>query len=323
MQSWALRIMKVVATAALATWALMLAFASEASAYCRSTTCRTTATRECATDRNECVTQGAKLFWPTSCVGFSLQKNGTQDLDPQETFSVLRKAFQAWSEVPCPGGGNASITFEERGPVACKRSEFDKGGRNLNVVLFQDDDWKYRGADATLAKTSVSYNDETGEIYDADIEINAAYNTLTMTNPPELVEYDLQAIVTHEVGHFLGIAHSSDGSAVMNATYEPGSVLQRTLASDDVAAVCGVYPPDRSVACNSEPHGGFRESCNSDEQTDGCSLSGRHPVGNRAVVDPLTAFGLAGLAVLRRGRRRGAPSGRLKAWNARSERPGT
>ena len=54
----------------------------------------------------------------------------------------------------------------------------------------------YRGIDGTLAKTSVTYNDTTGEIYDADIEVNSAYNEITITDDPAAIEYDLQAILT-------------------------------------------------------------------------------------------------------------------------------
>ena len=239
----------------------VLTFGADAAAFCRSTTCRTTAAKECATDANSCPIDGAMLFWPTSCVGFALNDQGTQALDPEESFAAIRRTFHTWTEVACPAGGNASITFEERGPVSCKKSEYNKVGHNLNVILFQDNDWKYRGIDGTLAKTSVTYNDETGEIYDADIEINTANNEVTLTNPPKKVEYDLQAILTHEVGHFIGIGHSSLDSAVMAPTYSPGSVAQRKLTDDDIAAVCTIYPPKSGLVCNPEPRGGFSDSC--------------------------------------------------------------
>jgi len=282
-----------------------LALTADASAFCRSTTCRSTGTKECATDRNTCPIDGAKLFWPTSCVGFSLNELGTQDLDPQETFAVIRKTFRAWTEVPCPGGGHATMTFEERGPVSCKKSEYNKDGHNLNVILFQDDDWKYRGIDGTLAKTSVTYNDETGEIYDADIEINAANNTITIADPPKKVEFDLQAILTHEVGHFIGIAHSSEGSAVMAPTYAPGSIAQRKLTPDDVAAVCAIYPPKSGLACVSEPRGGFSDSCGNVETKKGlCSLSSVPAETGGGAPSSLALIGLGALAAAALARRR-------------------
>lgn len=259
--------------AAAAAAAAVLVFAADANAFCRSTTCRTTANNECPTDDDGCITSGAKLFWPTSCISYAVNKLGTQDLDPEDTRAVIRKTFQSWSDVECPDGRTASMTFEEREPVSCKKSEYNKEGPNVNVVLFQDDDWKYRGIDGTLAKTSVTYNDETGEIYDADIEVNTANNTVTITDDPSKVQYDLQSIMTHEVGHFIGIAHSADPSAVMFASYSPGSTAQRELTRDDIEAVCAIYPPESGVVCNTEPRNGFSGTCDDEKDKSVCSVS--------------------------------------------------
>jgi Matrixin len=282
----------------------VLTLAADAAAFCRSTTCRSTGAKECETDADACPIDGAKLFWPTSCVGFAFNDQGTQALDPEETFAVLRKTFQAWTEVQCPDGGTASITFEERGPVSCHKSEYNKDGRNLNVVLFQDNDWKYRGIDATLAKTSVTYNDETGEIYDADIEINTANNEMTVTSPPKKVNFDLQSIITHEVGHFIGIAHSPDSAAVMNATYSEGSIGLRKLTPDDIKAVCAIYPPKSGLVCNPEPRGGFSDSCGNVEEKKGlCSVSSLPDSGSGGATASLAMMGLGALVLARRARR--------------------
>jgi len=286
----------------------VLGLSAEASAYCRSTTCRSTGAKECATDQSSCPAEGAKLYWPTSCINFAFNQQGTQDLDPEETFAVMRKTFQAWTEVQCPKGGQATITFEERGPVLLKKSEYNKDGHNVNVILFQDDDWKYRGIDGTLAKTSVTYNDETGEIYDADIEVNAANNTITLPGSKK-IEYDLQAILTHEVGHFIGIAHSSDDSAVMAPTYSPGSIAQRKLTADDIAAVCEIYPPKSGVICSPEPRGGFGDEDPNATTTKACAVSSGAASGGesgmlRGAAASLSIMGLGVLAAARRARRR-------------------
>lgn len=268
----------------------IVAFGADAGAFCRSTTCRSTASKPCETDDDGCPSTGAKLFWATSCVSFAANKRGTRDLDPEDTRAVIRKAFMSWSELPCPGGGSASITFQEREPVSCKKSEYNKEGANVNVILFQDDDWKYRGVDGTLAKTSVTYNDETGEIYDADIEVNAANNAVTITDDRAKVNYDLLAILTHEVGHFVGVAHSAEPDAVMAPSYNPGSIAQRTLTEDDVAAACAIYPPDRAARCDVEPRGGFGPTCDP-PPVESCAAG-------PATVDASRDAGVAGACVL-------------------------
>ncbi len=287
----------------------LLAWSADASAFCRSSTCRSTASKECPTDEDGCPATGAKLFWPSSCISYATNKLGTQDLDPTDTRDIIRKTFQSWSDVPCPDGKVASMTFQEREPVSCKKSQYNKTGPNVNVVLFQDDDWKYRGIDGTLAKTSVTYNDETGEIYDADIEVNTANNTVTITDDPRKVQYDLQAILTHEVGHFIGIAHSPNPDAVMYASYNPGSTSQRKLTPDDVEAVCAVYPPNSGVPCETEPRGGFSGSCDDPEEKGLCSAGG---VGSTDASTGMfgIVFGTGILAAARRGRRRISFGGR-------------
>jgi hypothetical protein len=183
------------------------------------------------------------------------------------------------------------MTFQEREPVSCKKSQYNKTAPNVNVVLFQDNDWKYRGIDGTLAKTSVTYNDQTGEIYDADIEINSANNEVTISDDPAKIEYDLQAILTHEVGHFIGIAHSDKPDAVMYPTYNPGSTTQRKLTPDDVEAVCHIYPPNSDVACETEPRNGFSGECDAPVDDGICSVATIGAAGADAST-PTGFFGL-------------------------------
>src|SRR5687768_12642608 len=116
-----------------------LAVTADADAFCRSTTCRAKGGKECPTDTDGCVTEGEKLVWPTSCIGYATNRLGTQDLDPEETRAILKKTFQAWSDVQCPDNTVAKMTFQEVDPIPCKKSEYNKTGQNVNVVFFQDD----------------------------------------------------------------------------------------------------------------------------------------------------------------------------------------
>jgi hypothetical protein len=253
------------------------------------------------------------LWWPTSCVSYATNKTGTQDWDPADTRLVIKRAFEAWTDVPCADAASARMTFQELEPVDCKRSQYDKGGPNVNVVLFQDDDWSYPSIDGTIAKTSVTYNDETGEIYDADIQVNTAFNTVTMTDEPMKVEYDLQSILTHEVGHFIGLAHSPDPAAVMFATYRPGSLTGRELTPDDVSAVCAVYPHDYPYACRTSPRGGFSPVCPNAANANAkkSPLCAVRPGAGPSAGTLALALGAGVLAL--RGRRRSRPRARSLA----------
>jgi MYXO-CTERM domain-containing protein len=120
--------------------------------------------------------------------------------------------------------------------------------------------------------------------------------------------YDLQSILTHEIGHFLGLAHSpvpcKDADCpTMNALYSHGTDYFRSLEADDVAAICAVYPPDRSsTPSNCAPSHGFAPDCGSPPtKKKGCSVaSPGEPGGSRQAI----AFALALGCVLAARRRR-------------------
>jgi Matrixin len=282
------------ATAFAAGAALILA-TSGAGAFCRSTTC----VGDCPRDANGCKTTGVPLRWPGLCAGFSLQRDGTANLPMEDVRKAVAAAFVAWSDLDC-GHGEASIAFSELADVSCHEAQHTVGGRNANIILFQDSRWRYNGSGDTLAKTTVTFDADTGDILDADIEINSAYNELTTADGA--VVYDLQSIVTHEAGHFMGLDHSADPDATMNAGYDVGSTSLRTLASDDIAAACAAYPPNRAGACHPVPAGGVADTCSAPATgsgaASGCSASPA-PGGEGAFA----AIGLLAAMALARSRR--------------------
>jgi hypothetical protein len=255
---------------ALAASIAVLVAASDASAFCRTHTCRGVA---CEFDDDGCPISGKPLFWAGGCVGFSLEQSLSEKLPKAETRIAIQRAFQQWTEVECSATGRSTLKFVPMADATCRRSEYRKGEPNVNVIFFRDDDWRYTDIDNTLAKTTVTFNATTGEIYDADIEVNTAFNPVTVTD--ESPQYDLQSIMTHEVGHLIGLAHSPFPEASMFAGYAPGDVSFRTLANDDVAAICTVYPPERLASCDPTPRGGLDLACDQVDDKSGCAFGGR------------------------------------------------
>ena len=91
----------------------------------------------------------------------------------------------------------------------------------------------------------------------------------------------------------------------MAPTYAPGSITQRKLSDDDVAAVCAIYPPKSGLVCNPEPRGGFSDSCGNVETKKGlCSVSpAPREAASFAPAASLAAAGLGLLVAVRRVRR--------------------
>ncbi len=275
----------------------------EAHAFCRSTTC----TEDCARDLDGCKTSGEPLWWANSCVGFSLQRDASEHIPMKYVRQVATRSFTAWSDLECETG-YATLAFSELDEAECKRTEYNVDGKNSNIILFQDNKWDYKGADNTLAKTTVTFDAETGEIFDADIEINHAYNNFTISD--EIVDYDLESVLTHEVGHLIGLDHTPDYAATMYAGYEPGSMEQRSLEPDDVLGACTAYPPEREAVCDPRPRGGFGSACGDAVAEDGavaaCSLA---TVGGGEGAPRGSLPALAGLALVVAARRRASHRG--------------
>jgi len=180
---------------------------------------------------------------------------------------------------------------------------------------------------AALALTTVSARMSSGQITDADIEVNA-FNFMwgdLVVNPPTAggtQVHDLRNAMTHEMGHLIGLDHTCFPSTstmphpnddmgvpipdcrvasqeVMETTMFPsadsGDVDKRTLGPDDQRAVCEIYPAaaDPNVCKPVVP-----------EDEGGCDCGA---AGRATAATPVAAALAVGFLIWRR-RRRGSAS---------------
>jgi hypothetical protein len=247
-------------------------------------------------------------------VGFNIQAGASGQIDYATAEATLTAAFATWEQVDCGGAGAPSITVMDLGEVSCARVEYNQHAGNANVLVFRDDGWPHAddgsGSADTLALTTVTYDVDKGDIYDADIEVNSANNTFTTTDTPTDTDVDLLAVLTHETGHFLGLAHSAEGGSTMFPDYERGSTAIRVLAPDDELAICVTYPPDRSATgdCTGLPRHGFAPECQDAQTYVKCAAGPTGAVDGRGGAGATGALALlAGLWRSRRARgRRGS-----------------
>ena len=89
---------------------------------------------------------------------------------------------------------------------------------------------------------------------------------------------DLQNTLTHEVGHFFGMAHSDVLVSTMwwmTDPRNPGEVNKRFLRTDDVTGICTIYPPGSiTAACDFTERGGFSSECGGSGGGCGCTAAG-------------------------------------------------
>jgi hypothetical protein len=239
---------------------------------------------------------GVPVAWKSPCVTMQIElTNPPPALTAERYWNASNLAARAWShdDVSCTG---LSITMAE----APSGSEVGFDGKN--VVLFRQSEWCRQPASEdpsrstcyaanVMAVTSLTKRISTGEIVDADMEINAVnYEWGDLVANPELAGtvVDFQNTVTHELGHVIGLAHPcllpSDTSTplldnhgspelecadpavpatVNDATMYPAvslsDVERRTLSPDDTQAACDIYP-------------GTRSACEAPSPSQGCSM---------------------------------------------------
>lgn len=292
--------------------ALVLLAAPDASAFCRTTTCDPNKPKDmCQFDANRCVTTGKLLSWRSSCVTIGVQEMGSprSGFTVDDVAPVLQQAFGAWMQADC-GNGTPSIEVNFLGPIECGISEYNSDAANANIVIFREDTWPFLGAENAIGITTTRFDTKTGDLWDADMELNAVGAQLSIGDP--IQGDDLLSVLTHEAGHFLGLSHSNDPTATMRPVYSPAIDGDdfRSLSQDDIDGICAVYPPGRKAPTAScENRHGFSEQCGDDQpasnESKGCSLNTRTaPLGTAGGGYASLLAVLAGVFGARLARRR-------------------
>jgi hypothetical protein len=190
------------------------------------------------------------LKWRTQTIRISvssslLQPNSGIKLG-SDVSGALERALARWSAAT---GLKFVVESSERQSVSASGVAGD--GVSLitiaqtpeNLQLFSKDPF------AESARTRVFYN-RRGGITEADIVLNPFQQFST---DGSFGTFDLETTLTHELGHLLGLRHSSDlGSMMSERTGSNGAValMPRDLGLSDLAAIHALYAFDSEDCCS-------------------------------------------------------------------------
>ncbi|WP_293257821.1 matrixin family metalloprotease [Nannocystis sp.] len=160
--------------------------------------------------------QGGK--WNKTNITYSFA-NTTADLTEAEVKRAFYQALLLWAEV-------TPLTFNE---VAA-------GGAADMILRFAPGDhgcgYPFDGPSGVLAH---GFYPPPNGTYPGDIHFDEA-ETWSVNTPP--TGFDLTTVAAHEIGHALGLAHSSINGALMYAYY---GGAHRNLESDDISGIQAIY----------------------------------------------------------------------------------
>ena len=163
-------------------------------------------------------------------VSYWINERGSSQISNGSEFQAVHASFQTWQDV-----STASIGFNYRGTTVTRTV----GRDGINLISFADDTTPL--GSSTLAATFSFFGVLNGGAIttEADIVFNPSQQWSTSGDAGK---FDIQSVLTHEVGHFLGLDHAGLLSSVMVPFGSPGVADQRTLAYDDIAGVSEIYP---------------------------------------------------------------------------------
>jgi hypothetical protein len=245
----------------------------------------------------------ARVIWPGQRITYEISLDPPGPVPVQVLQEALASATATWQRVAC-----ADVAFESLGTTLSPAAPGD--GRN--TVSWVTSGWSARGwSSDAAALTDVQYvktKEGTWQIVEADLYINADDHDWVASGAGGQRTRDLASVTTHEAGHMLGLLHpceldgrsgaplcSDHPEARLTTMYPVYSASQATLAMDDIAGVCFLYPrsgcDDGGCTCSDLSCDGGAASpvAVSEPPTDGEPQQPKSELGDRCTKDTACA----------------------------------
>ena len=145
-------------------------------------------------------TQSDELIkWPirTEKLDIYVNPSNTKMISSEDVNAIITASIRQWN-------GKSKISLNQK-------STSSTNTEGVNEIYFSTDPSIFGNGTAVVAVTQVFLKNNTGEIVEADIIIN---DLTPFTTTKKALDY-LGNIVSHELGHFLGLGHGQVPGSTM------------------------------------------------------------------------------------------------------------
>jgi predicted Zn-dependent protease len=165
---------------------------------------------------------GSVVHWAGAVITVAIDVSArSKTVGPDDLASALARAVQTW---------NAVRAEQPRFSVAT-------AGQPDVTIRFCRGRWQGETIDLGRSKFTASLHD--GTVTAATVEINECDHAFAPPDRPAGTPYDLQAVLTHELGHVLGLGHSNNHAALMYPS--GGGANVRTPHLEDQTTLALIY----------------------------------------------------------------------------------
>lgn len=163
----------------------------------------------------------------------------------QSIYATVMNSVNAWKNVT-----QTNIRISKVTTKSISTTPHYDGKNQIKMYTNNWSDLPFNPPSSALAVTISTYKDP-NTIVDSDIFFNAQnFQWAVVNTDEEYNQYDIENVLTHEIGHFLGLDHTSENSSENEAPYidatmffasRPGETFRRSLENQDVLGVQHLY----------------------------------------------------------------------------------